>query len=570
MLAPELGATSRRGPARHGSGRSTIARQAPPRIKSARLKSSRTKGTKTKTASRSKRRGRKARVPVVSPAQRELAQDMARDAYALGRGLAPAQRVSLLTRLLYTLRPEAMASEKRRWAEELFELARRLPAEGPGSGASRFGVPSAPAVGELGSNPGGPGASAVGAVEPQPGLPGTPAVAALGSNGAAIRNQAIATAAARLAIYDSDRALELLDKLPSQRGRREDARTMAARLLFPIYLRQHGAAGAQTLLAHPAEWGEHGGFPYAASAAALARLRGDEQAAEDFFRQALAVFERGNEGPFGIAEFGELLERAAAMEAISEDAAEDAGRAIVAQAAKLARAGGDAVESELLPEPNSAEAQNRANGGGLQTGRLDPTPDALQGNRSNTFGQSALTPALTPALTEEARQRLAAALNYVRLAAPKAYAQAAKNWPALAGLRAVHVVSPVQELKVDTGLQASFAELGATIAEHRGPEALSEVIQRGLERVNARYRAGACSACLAPDAQSSAFVALAAYGSPWTIGTQLKVIEEPFWRAYFLAIAAQKVGEPTRVADPTSRRVLQKEEAEPEDEEEAE
>ena len=49
-----------------------------------------------------------------------------------------------------------------------------------------------------------------------------------------------------------------------------------------------------------------------------------------------------------------------------------------------------------------------------------------------------------------------------------------------------------------------------------------------------------------------------------TIGTQLNAIEDPFWRAYFLAIAAQQVGQPTRVADPTARRVAGKEEAEPE------
>jgi hypothetical protein len=458
---------------------------------------------------------------------------MSRDAYQLGRGLVPAQRVALLTRLLYTLRPEVMAAEKRQWAVELFELARQLPAEGATSSAR-----SKPSAGVLGRNMGRNTERNMGG------------------------NQAIATAAARLAIYDSGRTLELLDTLPSQRGQREDARTMAARLVFPIYLRQHGAAGAQTLLAHAAEWGEHGGFPYAASASALARLRGEEQKAEEFFRQALALFERGNEGAYGVAEFGELLERATAMEAISEETAEEAGRAIMVQAAKLARPrGGAAVLAERTPLPGTPEAQHGGGGGGLQARQAEESPDALEGNGANSLEQ--------PALSEEARQRLSAALHYVRLAAPKAYAQAAKDWPAPAGMRAVHVVSPVQELKVDAGLQASFAELGATIGQHRGPGAMNEVIRSGLERVNARYRPGACSACLAPDAQSSAFVSLAAYGSPWTIGTQLKAaIEEPFWRAYFLAIAAQKVGEPTRVADPTSRRAFQKEEAEPEDEEE--
>ena len=89
-------------------------------------------------------------------------------------------------------------------------------------------------------------------------------------------------------MYDSDRAMELLDTLPSEGGRREDARTMASRLVFAIYMRHHGAAGAQTLLDHARKWGEHGGFPYGASAGVLARLRPDEDAAEDYFRQVLA------------------------------------------------------------------------------------------------------------------------------------------------------------------------------------------------------------------------------------------------------------------------------------------
>ena len=61
-----------------------------------------------------------------------------------------------------------------------------------------------------------------------------------------------------------------------------------------------------------------------------------------------------------------------------------------------------------------------------------------------------------------------------------------------------------------------------------------------------------------------ALVSLAAYGSPFTIAEQLNVIENPFWRAYFLAIAAEEVGSPTRVADPAARRLPVKEEAEPE------
>ncbi len=468
---------------------------------------------------------------MVSRAQRELAQQMTREAYALGRGLGTAQRVSLLTRLLYTLRPEVMAAEKKQWAGELFELAQRLPAE-----------------------------------------------AATSANGwntrNQTRNQAIATAAARLALYDSDRALELLDTLPSQHGRREDARTMAARLVFAIYMRHHGAAGAQTLLAHARKWGEDGGFPYAASTAALARLSGDEQAAEEFFRAALGVFARGPEGAYGIGEFGELLERAVAMEAISEDSAEEAGRAIVARAAKLAATnGGEVVEGEVLPEISGTEAPPGSDPRAPYPGpdpmeRDSKQPASIKGVPTEGVATKPIAqPGLSLALSEEGGQRLAAALNNVRLAAPKAYAQAAKDWPGLAGLRAAHVVSPVQSLKVDAGLQASFAELAAAMRERRGPEAVREVVGRGLEHVNARYKAGACVGCVVPDAQSWALVSLAAYASPWTIGAQLKAIEEPFWRAYFLAIAAQKVGEPTRVADPTARRPIGKEEAEPEDEE---
>ena len=69
---------------------------------------------------------------------------------------------------------------------------------------------------------------------------------------------------------------------------------------------------------------------------------------------------------------------------------------------------------------------------------------------------------------------------------------------------------------------------------------------------------------MVPDAQSWAVVSLAAFADPKTIATQLNGIEDPFWHAYFLAIAAQQVGQPTRVADPTARKVAGKEEAETE------
>jgi hypothetical protein len=458
--------------------------------------------------------------PAVSREQMELAHEMVRSAYALGRGLELQQRVALMTRLLYTMRPEVMAAEKKEWAEELFGLAQQLPADATEADSARSGNP---------------------------------------------RNKAIATAAARVAVYDSDRALELLDSLPSEGGRREDARTMASRLVFAAYLQHHGAAGAQTLLAHGRKWGEHGGFPYAASAVALARLRGDEDASENFFRQALAVFARGQEGVFGVRDFAGLLERAAAMEAISDESAEEAGRAVVAQLGKLAGSGGN------------------ESGGSVSLG-------------SNAAANDSAAQPSAP-LTDEAQRQVAEALNDVRLSAPKAYARAVQDWPGLFARRAARVLTGnaalpaagawVEELKVDAGLQASFGELAEAMRERRGPEALHEVIARGLQRVNARYRAGACAECRglasgtgaggyaatdaapaagawAPDAQSWALVSLAAYAAPMTIGAQLRGIEEPFWHAYFLAIAAQQVGEPTRVADPTARRVAGKEEAEPE------
>jgi hypothetical protein len=117
---------------------------------------------------------------------------------------------------------------------------------------------------------------------------------------------------------------------------------------------------------------------------------------------------------------------------------------------------------------------------------------------------------------------------------------------------------------VDLALQASFRELAAAIQSGRKPDEMHEVIARGLRLVNARYKPGACDECLSPDAQSSALVSLAAYATPMTVATQLNGIEDRFWHAYFLAIAGQQVGQPTRVADPTARRVAEKEVAEPE------
>jgi len=419
------------------------------------------------TVSHAKKHGKKpttASAPAVSRAQMELSQQMVRNAYGLGRGLEVRQRVALLTRLLYTMRPEVMAPEKKLWAEELFALAQQLPR------TDAVEVDSA-------------------------------------------RNAAIATAAARLAAYDADRALELLDTLPPEDGSQAGPRTMAARLVFAGYLQHHGAAGAQTLLAHARRWSEHGGFPYGASATVLARLRPNEDAAEDFFRQVLAIFERGQEGVFGVNDFASLLEQAVAMEAISEESAEDAGQSVVRQLRTL-------------------------------TGTGDETRDVP--------------------LTGDQKLLVMEALNHVRVSAPKAYAAAQKNAPGLLAVRAARVAARVEIPKVDAGLQAAFRELAEAMREQRGPDALHEVIGRALHLVNDRYKAGACAECASPDAQSWALVSLAAFAAPMTIGAQLNGIEDPFWHGYFLAIAAQQVGQPTRVADPTARKLPGKEEAEPE------
>ena len=320
----------------------------------------------------------------VSRTQMELAQQMTRDAYGLGLGLEPRQRVALMTRLLYTMRPEVMAAEKRLWAEELFGLAQKLP------------VPDSAAL-----------------------------------DGA--RSAAIATAAARLAGYDPDRALELLDSLPGEGGNRADARTMAARLVFAAYLQHHGAAGAQTLLELGRKWGEQGGFPYGASATALAKLLPNEAAADEYFRQVLVIFERGQEGLFGVSDFAGLLEQAAAMEAISAESAEAAGRAVVAQLRNVCR-------------------QRHADrcGDGRDGGSLEP----------------------------------------VRLPAPRAYALARREAPELLEFRAREVAAPLEAAPLDAGLQAAFQELAEAMRKHNQPEEMRAVIARGLRLVNGRYRAG--------------------------------------------------------------------------------
>jgi hypothetical protein len=197
------------------------------------------------------------------------------------------------------------------------------------------------------------------------------------------------------------------------------------------------------------------------------------------------------------------------MEAIYEDTAEEAGRAVMGQLRKLA--GGD------------------------------PT-----------------------ALTSSQKVLVAKAVNDVRLSAPKAYAEARQSAPELAALRVEHSVPPLDPVRVDPDLQAAFHELASAMQEHRAPAELRAVIRHGVLIVNAKYNAGFCARCAGPDAQSWAFVSLAAFASPAAIAAELSGIEDPYWRAYFLAIAAQQVGQPTRVADPTARKISGKEEAEPE------
>jgi hypothetical protein len=414
----------------------------------------------------SKAKKAKEKAPAVSRAQVELAQQMVRTSYALGQGLEPKQRVALITRLLYTMRPEVMAVEKKQWAEELFGLAQRLPRSQDSENHAA----------EVDSS----------------------------------RNAAIATAAARVAVYDADRALELLDSLPSQYGSQPDPRTMAARLVFAGYMQRHGALGAQTLLVHARKWGEHGGFPYVASAMALGKLRlAEDASADEFFRQALVIFEKGEEGLYGVADFSSLLQQSVAMEAIFDDSAEEAGRAVVGQLRKY-------TENQDV------------------------------------------------ALTPEQKGLVVAALNNLRISAPKACEDARKIAPGLFEVRAERVSVRIEIPKVDVELQSAFRELAEAMRTRRTPEEMRQVIAHGLRLVNAKYSAAACADCAAPDAQSGALISLAALASPETIATQLNGIEDTFWHAYFLALAAQQVGQPTRVADPTARSVAGKEVAEPE------
>jgi hypothetical protein len=203
-----------------------------------------------------------------------------------------------------------------------------------------------------------------------------------------------------------------------------------------------------------------------------------------------------------------LLQQAAAMEAIYEETAEEAGKAVVGQLRKFTD--GDA------------------------------------------------------ALSAEQKRLVVAALNDVRISAPKAYEEASRTAPGLLAVRAERAATVQAEApKIDVELQMAFHDLAAAMRGGHADETHAAVVH-GVQVINAKYKAGACAACASPDAQSWALVSLAAFADPKTIATQLNGIEDPFWHAYFLAIAAQQVGQPTRVADPTARKVAGKEEAETE------
>ncbi|MDR3763788.1 MAG: hypothetical protein P4M01_06795 [Acidobacteriota bacterium] len=434
-------------------GRKAVSRKAAPRDATP------SKAASTGRTLRGKSAGRQ-KGPAVSRAQMELAQSMAGEVYRMGQKLAPQQRVPLLLRLLYTMRPEVLAEEKQKWAEELFVTAWQLPQE---------------------------------TVEDR-----------------AARNSAMATAAARMSIYDADRALAMLDNEPAGMGPDDeaDARSMAARLVFAAFLRRHGAAGSRELAAHARRWSEHGGYPWAAMEAAMAHLRPDGAASAEFFQQELDAFHGGHDGLFGTSEFAGLVQQAVEMEAVPSAAAENAGSAVVEHLQRLT--GGDAAQ--LTPKQKNLVAQTVA---------------------------------------------------ALRTVAPKANGVLQESMPSLVALRVVRTV-PVDTAAIDPELEAAFQQLAAAMRQGRG-EDLRTAIVNGVRLLNLRYPAKACAGCTAPDAQSAALVLLAAYAAPGSIGEQLKGIEDPYWRAYFLAIAAQQMGEPTRVADPARRAVEEeKEEAEPE------
>src|SRR5450755_3145810 len=110
-------------------------------------------------ARRGRHHGKAKAAPAISRAQMELAREMVADSYAMGRRLELRQRVALMMRLLYTMRPEVMAEEKRQWAEELFRLGQELPASGAGADAGS-GNAALPAAGARAGNASLPAAGA--------------------------------------------------------------------------------------------------------------------------------------------------------------------------------------------------------------------------------------------------------------------------------------------------------------------------------------------------------------------------------------------------------------------------
>jgi hypothetical protein len=244
---------------------------------------------------------------------------MVRDSYALGKRLELSQRVALMTRLLYTMRPEVMAEEKKQWAEELFGLAQQLPGDGTAE-AGYAGTGNARRAGR----------------------------------GRCSRVCATSWAGKRCETTNAETR-----RLPRRRrGWRCMTPTGRWNCWIPCLRR---AAGGRmrgrwrrgwclpSTCSTMARRERRRCWPMPGSGASMAafpmrrarrRWHGcamDEDAAEDFFRQVLAVFARGQEGVFGVREFAGLLDRAVALEAISDESAEEAGRAVVAQLGEAGR-----------------------------------------------------------------------------------------------------------------------------------------------------------------------------------------------------------------------------------------
>lgn len=393
-------------------------------------------------------------MPVAHPSQ-TAAEQMLREAYELSRPLEAKQRVVVLERLLYVMPPEVLGADKRRWASELFEVAHVMPADDTAAQT--------------------------------------------------VRNTALATAATRLSIYDADRALALLDTLASERGEEPDARLMAARLVFPRYLQQHGVAGTKALLTYGKRWGESGGFPYTASLVLLSRLNEAKNVPKNeataYFQQMFVVFCDGHEGLYGLRDFANLTERSRALGIIDAEQSERAGQEIVRQ-----------LRQRLQ--------QRTAAGLGLANDELEQT--------------SGIATSLTAA-------------------SPLAWSRAERNYAELTRLPTPKAATPPTPAKVEPELQSAFRELSTALRNKNTSEQLQSQIDNALQLVQKRYDDSPCADCLTPDAQSQALIALAASAEPLDIAERLKAFRNAFWHAYFLAIAARQVGDPTQVIDPTAR-----------------